>query len=358
MIRLITCFVFGLVFASSAMLSQVEIDSCRDCPLPRHPGSGEDTKTSLIDVNLKDQQPTIYNVRSVMRDMKPEGKKLKQALRLKIQDGESCRDTLIFLRDVDRLSISGLGIGGQTLVIPVYPAREYYIDKEVGMPQSKFVELTGYMGYVGKDESARDIGVDNLVFGGDLTWSPFTIFDNYVNVGFSAGVIKPGDNLRIPVQAELRLHLMGKPKVETFYEYVPNPCQFAIEGDDPISPSKPYLKEYQTRERVDSTVYFYEDYKIIKKKWRPFVFLKGGPIFDTDFEGAGAEPSLNPEDYGQYQLSVGAGLPLFDYFVAKLSYNYTRLNMRTPCIACTQSFVVNTVDMHGIYLTLGLKLDY
>lgn len=339
-------------------IAEDNTDPCKECPLPRHPNSKATAKDSILDVNFKDNKPTLYNVLSVKRDVLFKYGKHYQALRLKIQDGNSCRDTLVLLADVDKLSASGLGIGGQTLIVPVYPAREYYLEENKIVFPTKFLELTADAGSGGADESSREIGFANFNWGVNLTYSPVSFMDNKLNLAFSTGINMENSRMRIPLAAEFRFHLFGQKRMETFFNYFPSPCKFAVEGDRPIAPNDPALMEVPTTERTDSTVYFFEDYRIIQPKIRPFLFVKGGWLFDTDFEGAGPNPSLNPRDYAQYTLAAGAGLPILDFLVVKLYYQYSQFNLRTPCVACHETFVVNTNKVHGVYLGFGFIFEH
>jgi hypothetical protein len=120
-----------------------------------------------------------------------------------------------------------------------------------------------------------------------------------------------------------------------------------------------HLSSNQTE--VDSSIYYFLDRQIIVTGLRAFVFGEGGIIFNGGFEGAGSEPSLNKEEYSQYYVGGGMGLPLFDWATISLAYRFMRLNVRTPCAYCpppTDFYVVNTASVHSLWLKFGLRWEW
>jgi hypothetical protein len=84
----------------------------------------------------------------------------------------------------------------------------------------------------------------------------------------------------------------------------------------------------------------------------PYIFVEGGPILNGPFEGAWARPSVNPEEYNQYQVGAGGGIPITSWLHAQLAYRYMRLNLRTPCESCTDVYQVNTNNVHAVMLRI------
>jgi hypothetical protein len=356
--KLFTTIILAVLFITTSVFSENQTKECQDCPLPKHPDSKAAVPDSTMDVNFKNYLPTIYDVRSVKRDIIHKYGKSYQALKLKMIENGKCKDTTVLLSDVERLSVTGLGINGQTLIIPVYPAREYYSSEEISLKGGKYTEFTFNTGYVGSDDSDRQIGTSGIPYDINLIISPLSLMDKKFNIGFGAGLHFSDDQLRIPVIAEVRYNILGAINYEKYFNYYPSPCKFGIDGEEKIEPEDSKLVEISTTAKTDSTVYFYEAYREVKSKYRLFAFVDAGYYFDTDFEGAYSTPSLNPEDYGQFFISAGVGMPFYKYFTAKIFYKYSRLNQRTPCQACTKSFVVNTNNLQGIFLGIGFNLDY
>jgi len=95
-------------------------------------------------------------------------------------------------------------------------------------------------------------------------------------------------------------------------------------------------------------------------------WIEGGPMFNGGFDGAGRSPSVNADDYGQYVLGAGVGLPFADIFFVGLGYRFMRLNVRTPCEVCPpplgggddKYFVTNTTEVHSVVLKLGVHLPW
>ena len=114
----------------------------------------------------------------------------------------------------------------------------------------------------------------------------------------------------------------------------------------------------------DSTVYLVREKKMVSDGFRPFLFVEGGIILSAGFDGAGRNPSLNPDEYGEYFLGGGAGLPIADFLTISLAYRYLRLNLRTPCPTCPPEltgnpdnfFIQNTNRAHSVLLKFGVKV--
>ncbi len=276
---------------------------------------------------------------------------------LRSMRGNVCADTTVPVRSIATFSFGSIGIGGQTLALPVLPAWEFIRDDVSPKTPANFLEITGILGHSGKDESARKIGISELYYGGEALVAPFgKMLGDDVALALGAGAFLENSRLRIPVMAHIRYTFLGSPHIEEHSEYVPNDCAFRLPGQAPLDYPSGYT-ELTGGER-DSTVHLLHEKKLVKESFRPFLFAEGGPIFDTGFEGSGADPSLNPDDYNEYFFGGGVGAPLFDVLTVSLGYRYMRLNLRTPCPACADKMILNTNIVHSILLKLGLRFDW
>jgi hypothetical protein len=109
---------------------------------------------------------------------------------------------------------------------------------------------------------------------------------------------------------------------------------------------------------VDSASIVVREQSVTRAKCRPFAYAEGGPVMNGSFTGSGPTPSLNPQDYSQWTAGLGAGALLWDRVTIMLGYRYLRLNLRTPCIACGDKFVVNTNSIHSVVLRAGLHFGW
>ena len=332
---------------------------CDTCPLPRHPQTKSIPLDGTIDVLLKDNAPPIYGVTSVQRVTIKKYGKLIQGIKIYRKINGLCTDTVLVLDDVDKLYSSNLGIGGATLNIPVLPAREYYFDETKTNIKYNVLSFLINTSYFGQDKSKRKIGTDGISYGANLFIYPFkNTFGSKIKLGLGTGINVENGRARVPILASIRLNFLGSEYEEEFFNYYPNSCKFAIEGESPISPNNPNLIEIPTKEKVDSTVYFFIDKKVIKDEYRPYIFLNGGLFLDTDFDGSGSEPSINKNDYNQYGLQFGIGMPLYDILDISLGISYNRFNLRTPCTSCQNYYVVNTNNVIGFFMNIGIYLNY
>jgi len=287
----------------------------------------------------------------------------EQGLRLTYRSGTTCVDTTVRIQDVQAFSMAGIGIGGQPLLVPVYPAREFYRETGVTGVTPGLFEITGLIGYGGRDESTREAGFDNVYYGAEALISPFDLA-NGLKLAVGGGIFLERGRTRFPVQGHLRWEFLGSKHLETSEDFVPGPCRFRLPTEPPEpSPGDDYIETGLDGVR-DSTVYLVRRKTVTENAFRPFLFIEGGLIFSAGFDGAGRNPSLNPDEYGEYFLGVGAGLPLWDPLTLSLAYRYMRLNLRTPCPTCPPDvtndpdryFIVNTNKAHTILLKLGVRL--
>jgi len=352
------CFSLVLCLACSTNLQGAEND-CTDCPLPRHPDITIISKDETLNVSFKDGRPPIYGVHSIKRETVRKYGRLIQAITIKKMIDNKCVDSVLLLDDISELKASGLGAGGQTLVIPVLQAREFYRPVNLSALRPNFIEARVQVGMYGADASKSIAGFSNPLIGMSALLSPFgRSFGDQVKLAVGGGVFFEGGRMRIPVFPHLRWTFMGSEREEEYYNYFPTACKFGIYGEKPIRPTDRDLEEVPGTTKLDSTVYFQRNVRLIKDSFRPFVFVEGGPILNGVFDGSGKTPSVNPNDYGQYFFSIGAGLPFYDFLVASIGYKYQRFNVRVPCPACTDQFIVNTTTSQGIELMVGVNFTY
>lgn len=344
-----------LLITLPAVVAHAKVaDTCRECALPVPEGR----RDSVMDVRLDDGR-TLRNVISARRVIISAFGEDRQALRLQWIDRGVCVDTVVSIENVTSFSIGGIGIGGQTLIVPVRPAREFYRDQGEISLSSNFIAIDGLIGYVGPDESTRAIGADNIMFGGEALIAPFgDLLGENLALALGGGVSIDAGRLRFPIEGHLRFTLPGSDRIVASQSLVPSPCHFGRPGDRPIAPpSGDDLQEIRTGGSADSTVYYIREKLVDKGSPKPYFYVEGGIFLDGGFEGAGDEPSVNPEEYGEYFAGGGAGIP-FGIVALSLGYRFNRLNLRTPCPACEEKFVVNTNRVHEVVLKLGLLLPF
>ena len=338
-----------LCSATSVAVAQEASGDCRECPIPAPEGRND----TLMDARFRDGT-TLQNVVSARRVLMREFGEERQGIRMRWYDEGTCRDTTLPVENVLSFSIGGLGIGGQTLVVPVRPAREFFRDQGEVAPSTRFIELGGLVGYGGPDESTREIGFNSVLFGAELLVAPFgDLRGERLALALGGGISVESGRIRYPLLGHLRFTLAGAPEVLSAERLVPNPCQFGREGEIAATVrDEGDLREVPRSAELDSTVYYLREKEVVSGSFRPYLYLEGGLYFDGDFEGAGDEPSVNPEEYDEYLLGGGLGLPVGPLSIA-LGYRYSRLNLRTPCPACEEKMVVNTNNVHGAVLKVG-----
>lgn len=353
---LFTICMFGVL---AFQFGFAQLSECRDCPMPKHPNSNFVPRDSSLNIIFKDKRTPIYNVLSVKRSTINIFGRLEQSLLIRTIENGFCKETEILQRDVEKLSVSGLGLQGQTFDVPVYPAREYYRSDNYSSIKPNFVEITGNLGFIGTDESNREIGVDGFAYGAQILVAPFgQLFGNNAKLALGGGIMSETGRTRFPIMGHFRWNFMGNAREEDYFNYFPSPCKFGVEGEKAVKPTEDSFIEVPNAERQDSTVYFYRDKRLIRNKWRPYVFAEGGLFVDGDYEGAGNTQTLNPNDHGQYFLGVGAGMPFFDILAVNLSLRYMRTNVKTPCETCPERYIVNTNESVGVFLGVGIILEY
>lgn len=367
----------GIRYSAHAQLTAAPPQqNCYECALPKAPNMMTNTSADII---FKDGA-TLNNVTSVKRVLKERYDQKVQALAVKFLRDGVCRDTVLFFGDLREIQIKGLGIGGATVATPIYPAREFFLNNKVELPPASFLEITPMLGYGGSQESQRNTGFNSIYYGAEAAVAPFgRLLGNQFALVLGGGITMENSRMRFPLFGQLRFTFLGAPRIEQVGLMIPNECTFRMR--DRTKPSELAFEPFTTKtsdsllaagyvevpvsDQRDSLVYFARRRAEIRDALRPFLFVEGGPILNGNFEGAGRNPSVNPNDYNQYHLGAGAGLPLWDVFVLELQYRYMRLNVRTPCPTCPPTpanpdefFIQNTNAVHSILLKAGYRLEW
>jgi hypothetical protein len=284
-----------------------------------------------------------------------------QAYRLFWRDADGCKDTVVQATHVDAL-VMGATLGKvPPMYVAVLPVREYQLRRDPTVKASWF-EVGPYVGYAGSDESTESpqkIGINTLYFGADVMVSPFgTMLGEKLTLGLGAGLLSEGGRLRVPGVAQLR-YTFTSTEVRTAIRYDPGPCQFQCQNDSAIVATVPAGFEPRPGpDSVDPSVVLLRERIAYRDTTAPYLFVEGGWIFDTGFEGSGAEPSVNPEDHAQYLLGGGGGLPILPFLHVQLAYRFMRLNLRTPCENCNDVYQVNTNLVHSVLLRVVYHMDW
>jgi hypothetical protein len=244
---------------------------------------------------------------------------------------------------------------GSPLVLPVYPSRELWRTTSSVAPIN-FIEVTPFVGYGGSDTSTRKVGFPSIYEGVEVLAAPFgdMIGTNTV-LAVGAELLMESSRVRIPAMAQLRYTFAGGEHLVDSAKYYPSNCALQCPGAPPTANPFPTYSETQTGGRKDSASFFVHEQVVAHSVLQPFIYGEAAYIFNAGFEGAGKDPSLNPEDYGQWFMGAGIGSPIFGHFTASIGYRYMRLNLRTPCEACQNKFIVNTDVSNALLAKIGLR---
>lgn len=299
--------------------------------------------------------------------------------RLRINRAESAKnDTMAFRAGKDTIIVTrtiGGGGSGQT-VIALKAVREYLGLADVESDRLS-LELAGNVLVGGEDTSERRVSFHHLAYGGVFALhyrlSPTFSF----SLGGRAlleSVRDSADRLRFPIVAgvEVCVASWGGGTSERC-EYVTEstvsaPCQFqAVIRAPRVHPPSDLQEVTPTafRSDPDTTVYLHRERTSLPPFWRLVVYAEGGPVLNGSFEGRGASPSLNPDDYGQWLLGGGAGIAAGPirwflpnaFVVLRVGYQRMRLNLRTPCPVCAGEYLVNSNISNAVLLQLGLRIQ-
>jgi hypothetical protein len=355
--RLATVVIFGRFLSAAVALILVahvargQEVPCVPCSVPCRTSLAD----TVFDIRTSDGG-ILQNFRSVQRTIITdfEGNK-RQALHLFAYRDGKCIDTIVSAQAVRSVSTGGLGSMGSPLVLPVYPSRELWRTTSSVAPIN-FIEITPFVGYGGQDTSSRKIGFPSVYEGLEVLAAPFgDMLGTNTVLAVGAELLMESSRIRIPAMAQLRYTFGGGQHLVDSAKYYPNSCALQCPGASPAANPYPTYSETQGGGRKDSASFFVHEQVVAHSMLQPFVYGEAAYIFNTGFDGAGKDPSLNPEDYGQYFLGAGIGSPLFGHFTVSIGYRLMRLNLRTPCEACQNKFIVNTDVSNALLAKFGLR---
>jgi hypothetical protein len=351
------CIASALLFlAGFGGLAAQSLGPCRDCPLPREEQWSSCLRDSVLNLTFKENRPSISGVRSIRRETLFRYGRPEQALKVQYFIDGVCRDTLVMVAESDRLRAVNLGLCGNPVGAPIFPAREFHREEGMEDAPMSFFEIAGVVGYAGEDQSTRQTGFDGFHYGVQGLIGGW--LGERLRAGIGGGVTFEGGRMRIPLLGQLRWTFFGSSRVEEYFNYFPSACQFGEPGQTPVAPDGDGIVEVPATVPTDPTVYFFHDRRRVSDPFRPFLYAEGGIILNGRFEGSGADPAINNEDYGQYLAGGGVGVPFLGFATAAIGYRYMRLNLRTACPACEEEFLVNTSQSHSVLLTLGGTFDF
>jgi hypothetical protein len=344
---MVNVFIACLLVIASAT---AQIDTCSTCAFPCKRSPDE-----VFTVRLTGGRPDPSRAFSrVIRDTVWKGGEYLQAFRFTgLADGV-CRDTTIVAGHVDNLVV-GKTLGKvPPLYIPIAPVAEYQLLREPSLKNS-FFEIGPWAGYVGSDSSsAPKIGIPDVTYGVEALYAPFgSMLGEKLALALGGGVFFEDGRMRLPVMGHLRYSFVTPSRKESI-QYVPDACRFdcgVVAGGDTITPPEGSVRR-DGPDSVDKSAILLRKTVIEYPEHAPYIFVEGGPIFNGPFEGAWARPSVNPEEYNQYQVGAGGGIPITSWLHAQLAYRYMRLNLRTPCESCTDVYQVNTNNVHAVMLRI------
>lgn len=244
---------------------------------------------------------------------------------------------------------------GSPLVLPISPARELWKTTSNQIPIN-FLEITAFAGYAGTDTSTRKVGFQSLYEGIEVLAAPFgDMLGDKTVLAIGAEALMESSRIRIPVMAQLRYTIWGSQHVVDSATYYPTKCAIQCPGASATPNPYPSYIEKSSAGRKDSATFFVHEQAIKHSGVQPFIYAEGAYIFNAGFTGAGKDPSLNPEDYGQWFVGAGIGTPFMGSLTASIGYRLMRLNLRTPCEACENKFIVNTDMSNSLLAKIGLR---
>ena len=340
-----------------ALQQDIQQDTCAPCPIPCARSTDQAFTVRMTGGRLDPPQ----SFTSIQRDTLHIAGETVQAIRLFWHVDGECRDTLVQAHHVDAL-VMGRTLGKvPPLHVPILPVREY-VRLEEPRTNSNWAELGVFAGYGGPDNSEErptQIGFNSVYGGADAVVAPFgNLLGDHLSLGVGAGLTFEGGRMRIPVLGQLRWTFSSTETV-TSVRFEPNACTFSCPGGvtDTVEVPAGYVQR-SGADSVDRSAALFRERVIVADDFAPYVFAEGGLVFNGPFEGAGARPSENPDDYGQYVLGVGAGMPVIGNLHAQLAYRFQRLNLRTPCENCSDLFVLNTNVVHSVVLRVAYHLGW
>ncbi len=345
--------VLFLIIAASEVHA-APADSCRPCAIPC--ARPADTEFRVEDASGEVITKRVFV--SAQRDTSVVNGRLRQSLRLTYLDGTVCRDTSIAISDIGALQL-GLTLGKVPPVrVPVLPLREFERLQREDTKDS-WLEIGPVLAYAGADESdTPQIGFDNMLFGAEVLVAPFgDLLGERLSLALGATALSEAGRWRLGPMGHLRFSFSSW-TTQRRSSFVPNACAFSCDRTgDTLSPGPGFDQLYDLQ-RYDHRAYVAHETVNERGDFRPYLFVEGGMLFPTDFEGAGADPSINPDDYGEWFGGIGVGLPLWDVVSVSAQYRYLRLNLRTPCPDCDELYRVNTNNVHSVLLRIAYRLEW
>jgi hypothetical protein len=336
---------FGL---SSAAIAQEK--PCVPCAIPCQITASD----TLFDIETS-KGNVLENYRSIQRTVTEDISGKHQALRLFTYRDGRCVDTTVAVATIRAVSMGGLGSKGSPLTIPVLPSRELWRTTSNKIPIN-FLEITALPGYAGADTSTRKVGFPSFYEGVEVLAAPFgdMLGEKTVLVVGAEALIESG-RVRIPVMGQVRYTIWGSQHLADSAKYYPSNCAISCPGTTPLKNPYPSFTETSDGSAKDSASFFIHDPAVVRSSVQPFIFGEAAYILNTGFSGAGKDPSLNPEDYGQWFIGAGIGTPFLGSLTGSIGYRVMRLNLRTPCEACSNKFIVNTDLSNSVVAKLGLR---
>jgi hypothetical protein len=350
--RLFARIVAAIVCAQNACAQSAPTPS-EACPLPCSAVASDST----IDVVMQDGT-IIRDCRAVRRDVFSILGRGEQGLRLTTIDGQTSTDTLFPVGSAKAFTVGGLGGAGSPVYLPIHSVREFYRPTDVSLPAS-FVELEGYLCFGGSDASVRKIGFASTLFGAAFRLAPFsTLFGQTTALSLGAEAMWENSRQRFAALAQLRFALTSGLRVADVVRYVPDRCRFACFTPEPAAAPMDSIVELPQQIELDSLSYFLREKAVERFAFRPYLYFEGGPIFDGTYDGSGNTPSLNQADYSEWTAGIGFGAVIREKISIGIGYRFLRLNLRTPCPACVDQFIVNTNQVHALLIRAGIHLGW
>ncbi len=326
--------------------------ACGDCALRLDGWLRGTLRDTLFDLVDRNNAVLIRNVHAVSRASVQQFGRAEQALHVFYYRNGVCADTVLQLADLLMLRQGNVGGNGAPAFVPLRPAREFFCGDIPKEPSNFFLEVVAVGGYGGADDSRREIGFSSI-YGGAQVLAGFEIATD-LRAAAGLDLLSEGGRLRIPLLLHLRWTLLGGSHSEEYFKYIPSQCQFGAPGDAPATPDDARCQLVPTGATVDSSVYFVHDVRQVEQGFRPFLYGEAGVIFNGGFDGAGPDPSVNPSEYGQYLLGAGVGVPIVSPLTFMIGFRHMRLNLRTPCATCEDTYIVNTNAVNSLLVALGL----
>lgn len=172
-------------------------------------------------------------------------------------------------------------------------------------------------------------------------------------LALGGGLMIEGGRIRFPLLAHLRYSFASSDRRQSV-RFVPDACRFSCEPSaDTITAPHGAIRRAGP-DSVDQKAILVRETVVIQSEHAPYAFIEGGPLFNSSFEGAGPDPSINPGDYSQWVAGAGLGIALNSWLHAQLAYRFARLNLRTPCVDCGNVYQINTNEVHAILLRVAL----